>query len=150
MTTDLSKLFCTNEECKDYGTCGKGNLRAGFTYGKHGRHMITCVTCKARFSETKCTAFFGSRYSCSQIGQILRTTAEGNGVRATARILELDKDAVNRVILKAGEHCTQVMDNLLVNLNLTEIQMDELWTFLEKKVVPAIRTRKVRTGSGLQ
>ncbi len=148
MAVDLSQYFCTNEQCKDYGICGKGNLRAGFSYGKHNRRMLSCATCKARFSETKCTAFFGSRYSSDQIGKILRTTAEGVGVRATARILELDKDAVNRVILKAGEHCALVLDNLLVNLSLTEIQLDELWTFLEKKVVPAMKVRMVSNGFG--
>ncbi|MCG2810522.1 MAG: hypothetical protein L6428_03560 [Candidatus Aminicenantes bacterium] len=148
MTVDLSRYFCTNKQCKDYGICGKGNLHAGFSYGKHNRHMLSCGTCKARFSETKCTAFFCSRYSNDQIGKILRTTSEGVGVRATARILELDKDAVNRVILKAGEHCIQVLDNLLVNLSLTEVQLDELWTFLEKKVLPVMRVRMAPNGSG--
>lgn len=148
MATDLSLLFCTNQQCKDYGIRGKGNLHEGFAYGKHKRHMLTCRTCKARFSETKCTAFFGSRYSGDQIGKILRTTAEGVGVRATARILDLDKDAVNRVILKAGEHCAQVMDNLLVNLSLTEVQLDELWTFLEKKTIPVLKQRMAPNGSG--
>ncbi len=150
MGIDLSRYFCTNEQCKDYGTRGKGNLHAGFTYGKHQHHMLSCSTCKARFSETKCTAFFCSRYSSEQIGKILRTTAEGVGVRATARILELDKDAVNRVILKAGEHCALVLDNLLVNLSLTEVQMDELWTFLEKKTIPLLKLRMGHSGSGRQ
>ncbi|MFN2343962.1 MAG: hypothetical protein ABR542_11450, partial [Desulfonatronovibrio sp.] len=56
--------------------------------------------------------------------------AEGVGVRATARLLNLDKDTVNRVILRAGEHCAQVLSNLLTSLHLTEAQLDELWTFV--------------------
>ena len=122
---DISNYFCTNPECKDYGIRGKGNLNVQFRYGKHNRRILYCTTCKARFSETKCTAFFGSKYSTETIGKIIRITAEGVGVRATARILELDKDAVNRVILKAGEHCRRVLDNLLVQLGLTEIQLYE-------------------------
>ena len=48
-------------------------------------------------------------------------------MRATARLLELDKDTVNRVILRAGEHCANVLSGLLTSLKLTELQRDELW-----------------------
>ncbi len=131
---ELGLSFCPNEQCKDYGLREQGNLTRQFAYGvKRDRHMLYCRTCKTRFAETRCTAFFGSKFSSETIGSILRTTAEGVGVRATGRILGLDKDAVNRVILKAGEHCAKVLETLLVQLGLTEVQLDELWTFLEKK-----------------
>jgi len=143
----VENYFCVNPECRDYGIRNKGNLRVHFSYGKHKRRMLYCTTCKSRFSETKCTAYFGTKYSAETIGQIIRVTAEGNGVRATARILGLDKDAVNRVILKAGEHCERVLDNLLVQLGLTEVQLDELWTFVEKKTLP-VMMRKAKAGYG--
>ncbi len=132
---EIGNYFCANPECKDYGVRNKGNLNVQFSYGKSGNHMLYCTTCRFRFSQTRCTAFFGTKYSAKQIGSIIRCTAEGNGVRATGRILGLDKNAVNRVILKAGEHCQRMMDNLLVQLGLTEVQMDELWSFIEKKVL---------------
>lgn len=148
----IAQCFCPNKSCKDYGLTDHGNLNMGFAYGKHANHMLYCRTCKTRFSETKCSAFFGTKYSSEHIGAILRTTAEGAGVRATARILDLDKNAVNRVILKAGEHCARVLDSLLVQLNLTQVQLDELWTFLEKKTLPMLKKgllpEKVRSGSG--
>jgi hypothetical protein len=46
----------------------------------------------------------------------------------------LDKDTVNRVILRAGEHCANVLSCLLASLKLTEAQLDELWTFVKKRV----------------
>lgn len=60
------------------------------------------------------------------------------GVRATARLLELDKDTVNRLILRAGEHCAFVLSGLLTLLQLTEVQLDELWTFIKKRKVLAV------------
>ena len=141
--------FCPNHECKDFGLRGQGNLRQQFAYGvRKDRHMLYCLTCKTRFSETRCTAFFGSKLSGEQIGLILRTTAEGSGVRATGRIVMMSKDTVNRVILKAGEHCVKILENLLVQLNLTEVQLDELWTFLEKKTLPKLKTMLAHNGSG--
>jgi hypothetical protein len=47
-------------------------------------------------------------------------------VQATARLLELDKDTVNRVILRVGEHCAYVLSGLLTSLKLIEVQLDYL------------------------
>ena len=61
------------------------------------------------------------------------------------RLLGLDKDTVNRVILRAGEHCAAVLSSLLASLALTEAQLDELWTFVKKKKV--LEARKTPKGN---
>jgi transposase-like protein len=150
---ELSNYFCPNTKCVNYGVRGKGNLTVHFQYGKQDRRMLYCGSCKTRFSETKCTAFFGSKYSTETISRIVQTTAEGVGVRATARMLGLDKDAVNRVVLNVGEHCEKLLEMLMSQLGLTEVQLDELWTFVKKKVLPKMKAKKrkkEKTGSGLQ
>jgi transposase-like protein len=131
----ISEYFCPNEECKQYGLRGQGNLIKSGTYkkGKEIKHMLKCKICGKRFSETRNTIFFNSHYDSATIGNIIRSTSEGNGIRATARILNLSKDSVNSVVLKAGKHADFVMSDLLRNLNLTECQMDELWSFINKK-----------------
>jgi hypothetical protein len=50
-------------------------------------------------------------------------------------MLGLNRDSVNEVILKAGKYAEMVMSNLLKNLHLNECQMDELWSFINKKNV---------------
>jgi hypothetical protein len=97
--------------------------------------MLKCKVCQHRFSETRHTIFFRSRYSDSTIQSILRSVVEGNGVRATARMLGLNKDSVNSVILTAGAYAEAAMSNLVKNLHLNECQMDELWSFVNKKNV---------------
>jgi energy-converting hydrogenase A subunit M len=67
------------------------------------------------------------------IRQILHRAAEGDGVQSTARSLKIDKGIVQRVILRAGEHCESVLSNLLHSLKMTEAQFDELLTFVKKK-----------------
>ena len=49
------------------------------------------------------------------------------------RLLEVEKDTVNRVILRAGVHCAKVFSELLTSLEMTEVQLDELWTFIKKE-----------------
>ena len=132
MNEDLSQFFCPNKDCRPYELRNQGNIRKRAIYGKERRRLLVCSTCKKRFAETRCTVFFGTKYSRETIRQILLHVAEGVGVRATARLLGLSKDAVNRIILVAGEHCARVTQNLLTDLNLTEVQLDELWVFIKK------------------
>jgi hypothetical protein len=69
--------------------------------GKYGKDktkdLLYCRTCGKRFTST----------------------------RATARLLGINKDTVNRVILRAGEHCELILSNLLRSLKLNETQLDE-------------------------
>lgn len=130
---DINQYFCINESCIQYGLRDQGNIVKCGTYGKHDHQLLQCNICKQRFSETRNTAFFGSKYPAKTIQMIIRCVAEGNGVRSTARILELDKNAVNRVIQKVGDHCIHILSNLIHSLQLEECQMDELWSFIQKK-----------------
>ena len=69
------------------------------------------------------------------------------GVRATSRLLDINKDTVNRVILRAGEHCEIVLSNLLRSLKLKEAQLDELWAFVKKRNLLS-KKKLVENGSG--
>jgi transposase-like protein len=131
----INDYFCPNENCKCYGLRGQGNLVKAGTYSAKGdvKQVLKCKICQTRFSETRNTIFFGIHYTDDTIYNIIRCVSEGNGVRATARILGLNKDSVNGVILKAGNYAEVVMGNLLKNLHLNECQMDELWSFINKK-----------------
>jgi hypothetical protein len=62
----------------------------------------------------------------------LRLLAEGLGLRGTSRVLEIKLDTVRRWLAKATLHCEQVNDMLLRDLKLSQVQVDELWTFVKK------------------
>lgn len=146
--SELEQHFCPNEQCKDYGLRSQGNITIRGKYGKNkNRDLLYCRTCGKRFGATQASALFGLHLSAETIRQIIHHAAEGVGVRATARLLELDKDTVNRVILRAGEHCAHVLSSLLTSLNMTEAQLDELWAFVKKrKVLAAPKTSSASTG----
>ena len=149
----LEQCFCPNEQCKDYGLRGRDNIAIRGKYGKDkSRKLLYCRTCGKRFAATRASALFGMHLPAETIRQIIHHAAEGVGVRATARLLGLDKDTVNRVILRAGEHCARVLSSLLTSLEMTETQLDELWTFVKKrKVLTAKKTLSAsmdKRGSG--
>jgi len=59
--------------------------------------------------------------------------AEGVSIRATARLMECDKDTVCHWLPRVGQHCQDVRQYFFRQLHLTECQVDELWTFVFKK-----------------
>lgn len=147
---DLEQFFCPNTQCKDHGLRGLGNIAIRGKYGKDkSRDLLYCRTCGKRFAATRASALFGMHLSAETIRQIIHHSAEGVGVCATARLLGLDKDTVNRVILRAGEHCTRVLSNLLNSLELPETQLDELWTFVKKEMFWQSRRNRRTVGTSL-
>ena len=134
---DIKEYFCPNDRCKHYGLRGNGNLMKAGTYlrkfSKERKQMLKCRVCCTRFSETQNTIFAGCHYGEKTIRSIIVSISEGNGIRSTARIQGLSKDRVNKIVLKAGNYAEMMLSNLLRSLHLTECQMDELWSFVQKK-----------------
>jgi len=153
---DIKEYFCPRSTCKCYGLRGMGNIVKAGTYtrkaSRETKQMLKCTICGMRFSETQSTIFAGCHYSDQTIKSIIECTAEGNGIRATARILHISKDRVNNIVLKAGEYAEMVLSNLLRSLHLNECQMDELWSFVNKKKRSTKKNSKPnmdKLGSGL-
>lgn len=151
--TEIDIAFCQNKDCKDYGLTNHGNITFRGKYGKNKtKDLLYCRTCGKRFASTRATAFFGLHLSDEKIEQIIHHAAEGVGVRSTARLLGINKDTVNRVILRAGEHCELVLSSLLRSLKLKETQLDELWSFVKKRkilVSQNLNKNLGKNGSGL-
>jgi len=63
----------------------------------------------------------------------VRALAEGNALRATARIVQVDKDTVCAWLDRVARHCRVVMLSLWHNLHVWECQLDELWSFVHTK-----------------
>ena len=61
----------------------------------------------------------------------LRALAEGNSLRATARIVEVDKDTVCAWLDRGARQCRSVILALWQNLPVTECQLGELWGFIQ-------------------
>ena len=146
---NLADYFCPNPECNDHGIRGLGNITTSTRYGKNRTHLLRCKTCNQRFSENRNTIFMHSNYDKETIQRIILAIAESNSIRGTSRILSLDKDAVNRIVLKAGKHCKEILENLIRDLCLNECQLDELWAFVKKrKLFPTRTSKKNMAASG--
>ena len=64
---------------------------------------------------------------------VIACLAEGNGIRATARIKKVDKDTVVAWLDKAVHHVEAVSRYLMVKLQFEAVQLDEFWSFVKKR-----------------
>ncbi len=129
---DLRTCHCRNKRCKKCGQTGDASrLRRWGSDG--GESRFRCDACGKIVAVREGTAYVGIRTNMATYGLGAKLLAEGMSIRATARILEMDKDTVCDWVRQLGEHCAEVAAYHFRNLHLTECQLDELWTFVRKK-----------------
>lgn len=130
---------CPNEKCLAYGRLGDDPLHdivgCGTYTTTHGevRQMYRCNVCGKPFSETAGTPFFGLKTPLKTVCTALQELAEGLGIRAVARIHGVKPDTVLEWLKKAGQHCGMLSEYMMQDLSVTQVQLDELWTFVRKK-----------------
>lgn len=129
---DDRTCYCRNPRCVLYGKAGR---EADLKF--RGRHRqaarYACRACGALVSARTGTAYTGVRTELNTYLRGATALAEGLSIRATARLLGVDKDTVNHWLPGLGHHCQGVMNYFFRNLPLAECQLDELWTFIAKK-----------------
>jgi IS1 family transposase len=112
------------------GWLGLGNLRAnGHPSGGPWR-QFHCTSCQGYFLETHGTIFHGKQAAVELIVRVLACLAEGLGIRATARVFEVDANTVLHWLVEAAEHLRAFAQYFLRDLHLTQGQLDELYAVL--------------------
>jgi len=129
---DWETLYCPNGHCEHYGKPFKiGRLvRNG---SSRGIAQARCQACGSTVTLSYGTAYYGLEADPVQIETAVRALAEGNSLRATARIIDVDKDTVCAWLDRGARQCRAVMLSLWRNLPVTECQLDELWSFIHTK-----------------
>ena len=64
---------------------------------------------------------------------VVAALAEGMAIRQIERMTDIHRDTVMRLGVRVGQGCARIMDERMRGLNCTDIQVDELWGFIQKK-----------------
>jgi hypothetical protein len=86
--------------------------------------------CGALVAARPGTAYASLRTDATTYLRGATALAEGLSLRATGRLLDVDKDPGNHGLPVLGQHCQNVMHYFFRNLHLHACQLDELWTFI--------------------
>jgi IS1 family transposase len=135
-TVDTSRHFCPHPACDYRGWLGLNNLRSnGHPSGGPWR-QLHCLGCHGYFLEHHGTLFHGKQAAVELIVRVLACLAEGLGIRATARVFEVDPNTVLEWLVEAAEQLRAFAAYFLCDVHVRQLQLDELYAVL----------REVKTG----
>jgi hypothetical protein len=127
---DTSLHFCPHTDCAYHGWLGLHNLRAnGHPNGGPWRHF-SCTSCHGFFPAHHDTIFHGKQAAVALIVRGLARLAEGLGIRATARVFEVDANTVLHWLVETAEQLRAFAASCLCDVHVTQLQLDALYAVL--------------------
>ncbi|MDE0035481.1 MAG: IS1 family transposase [Deltaproteobacteria bacterium] len=79
---------------------------------------------------------------------IIRCLTEGMSLRAVARIADVSRNTVAKLLVDAGAACAEYQDRTLRNLPCRRIQADEIWSFVYAKAKNVHRAKSAPPEAG--
>ena len=126
---------CPNPDCSHYRLMNRGNISAISTYmtqsGK--RRIFCCSKCKRPFSETRDTVFFDLRTPEEKVMMALKMLLVKVGLSDIGFVLGVTEETVLMWLERAAQKAHEINAHLLRDLPVTEVQLDEMWSFIRRK-----------------
>src|SRR5262249_6098151 len=125
-----SQHFCPQPTCAYQGWVGLGNISAnGHPNGGPWR-QLHCSSCGSYFQETLGTPLHGKRVAPEKLVWAVGALAEGLGIRAVARVFEVDPHTVLQWLVAVADHAVAFAQYFLHDVRVTQVQLDELFALL--------------------
>ena len=74
-----------------------------------------------------------NRLSREKRAQIIAMLCEGMSMRAVARVADVSRNTVDKLLQNAGSAALDYQDQMMVNLPCRRVQCDEIWSFVYAK-----------------
>lgn len=144
----FSDVCCPNQKCEHYGQKGVGNIVSNGTYNtQSGRvRKLICRSCGKVFNNRTGTVFFDLRTPEEKVLMAIKMLLHGMSVRGVADVLESKPDTVLAWLRRAADHSEKVNEMLMGEIEVSKVELDELWTFVKKKQLR--RWKKIRASFG--
>jgi len=127
---DTSWHFCPHPDCAYQGWVGLGNISAnGHPSGGPWRQLYG-TGCRGSFQETHGTPLHGKRVAPEKLVWAVGALAEGLGIRAVARVFEVDPNTVLHWLVEVADHAATFSQYFLHAVRVTQVQLDELFALL--------------------
>jgi hypothetical protein len=135
---DTSSHFCPHPHCASRGWVGLGNLRANGRPSGGPWRQLHCTSCDGYFQETHGTPLHGKHVAPEKLVWAVGALAEGLGIRAVARVFEVDPTTVLAWLVEVAEQAAAFSQYFLHDVRVTQVQLDELFALLS-----AVKTGEV-------
>src|SRR5215813_6348113 len=126
---------CPNPDCSHYRLMNRGNISAISTYmtqsGK--RRIFRCGKCTRPFSETRDTVFFDLRTPEEKVMMALKMLLVKVALSHISFVLGVTEETVLAWLRRAAQKAHEINVHLLRDLPVTQVQLDEMWSFIRRK-----------------
>jgi transposase-like protein len=127
--------LCPNPNCQQPHVVRNGSHR--------GRQRYHCKTCKTYFGETQGTPMYGLKTPAPEVAQALLIVMRRGSLRAAEEVTGHKYETISGWLKRAATHATAITQVLASDLHLSEVEIDEFWSFVQKKTAPpASQTRE--------
>ena len=116
---------CPNPDCAQPHVVRNGSHR--------GRQRYHCRSCKTYFGETEGTPMYNLKTPAAEVAQALLIVMRRGSLRGAEEITGHKYETISVWLKRAATHAeaiTQVMAN---DLHLSQVEIDEFWSFVQKK-----------------
>ena len=128
-------VACPNKKCSLNGLTGQNNVVGNGTYVSRGNktRRYLCRHCGTAFCDHTGTFYHDLRKDENTIELALNMSMKGMSIQAIANVLEVQPASVKRWLARAADQCDKVNDTMMKNVEVSRIEMDELWVIIQKK-----------------
>jgi len=113
----------------------RGNIRAVSPYlpqsGK--RRIFQCTKCGTPFSETRDTVFFDLKTPEEKVMMALKMRLVKVDLAGISFVLGVTEETVLAWLQRAAHKAEEINAHLLRDLPVTQVQLDEMWSFIKRK-----------------
>lgn len=127
---------CPNKSCCYYGQKNRGNISSISSYMSQSgaRRIFRCIHCGEMFSETRDTVFYDLRTPEEKVMMALKMILVQVGLSDISFVLGVKEETILIWLNRAYKKADEINRILLKDLPVTEVQLDEMWSFVRRKI----------------
>src|SRR2546425_7132242 len=116
---------CPNPNCPGSHVVRNGSHR--------GRPRYHCRTCKTYFGQTQGTPMYGLKTPAAEVAQALLIVMRRGSLRGAEEITGHKYETISLWLKRAASHAEAITQVLASDLHLSQVEIDEFWSFVQKK-----------------
>jgi transposase-like protein len=126
---------CPNPACDHYKLINRGNVKSISTYATQSgkRRVFQCNICGEQFSETRDTVFFDLRTPEEKVMIVLKLLLCRVTLTNISYALGVTEETILNWLERAAQKAEEINQHLLCEVKVTQVQLDELWSFVLRK-----------------
>ncbi len=130
---------CPNPACSYYKLLNRGNVKSIATYPTQSgkRRIFQCKMCGTQFAETRDTVFFNLRTPEEKVIIVLKLLLCRVELSSISFALGVTEETMLAWLRRAAEKAEEINQHLLCEVAVTQVQLDELWSFIRRKQATA-------------